>query len=175
MTVINKKEAPLEETNLDVLLKLTGSGDNKDRLGVDLVTVIDVSGSMQEENKIEKLKVAMQFLIKKLSPIDRLTVIKFSDSAQRLFPLRQVTEEAQAKIIDEVKALKAGGNTNIADGLKTALQVLDDRRFKEGRVGAVMLMSDGAENRGKAAEVDVSKVPVHTFGFGANHDPRVSS
>ncbi|EXB70723.1 Uncharacterized protein L484_023909 [Morus notabilis] len=175
MRMFNKKEAPLEATELRVLLELTESGKNedRDRPGVDIVAAIDVSGSMDKEGKSEKLKNALQFLIKKLSPIDRLSVVTFADNSKRLFPLRQITEGSQQDIEKQVKDLVANGNTNIADGLKTALRVLNDRRVKDGRVGAILLMSGGAENRGKAAEVDVGNVPVHTFNFSAECEPSV--
>lgn len=175
MRMFNKPEAPLEATELRVLLELTESGKNedRDRPGVDIVAAIDVSGSMDKEGKLEKLKNALQFLIKKLGPIDRLSVVTFADNSKRLFPLRQITEDSQQDIEKQVKDLVANGNTNIADGLKTALRVLNDRRVKDGRVGAILLMSGGAENRGKAAEVDVGNVPVHTFNFGAECEPSV--
>ncbi|GMN45922.1 hypothetical protein TIFTF001_015098 [Ficus carica] len=151
---------------------VSGTGDNEGRSAVDLVTVLDVSGSMQG-HKLEKLKIAMQFLIRKLSPIDRLSVVTFSNNSSRLFPLRQITEKSQEEIIKQVNALVAAGNTNIADGLKTGLQVLNDRRLNDGRVGAIMLMSDGEQNIGDATQIRVDNFPVHTFGFGANAKPQV--
>ncbi|GMN19307.1 hypothetical protein TIFTF001_045170, partial [Ficus carica] len=68
LTIINQPEAPLEETELKVMVELTGSGENEDRSPVDIVAVLDVSGSMDKEDRIRKLKIAMQFLIQKLSP-----------------------------------------------------------------------------------------------------------
>ena len=45
-TVINNPRTPLEQTNFRVLIELTGSGSAKDGPGLDLVMVLDVSGSM---------------------------------------------------------------------------------------------------------------------------------
>ncbi|EXB77323.1 Uncharacterized protein L484_010148 [Morus notabilis] len=169
--VVNHMEAPLEETRFKVLLELKEPGDIEGRHGLDLVMVIDISGSMNEGGKLDKLKIAAQFIVEKLSPVDRFSVVTFFDSSNRLFPLRQITEDSKAEIIQEIRLLKAkNSDKNIAEGLKMSLKVLNDRHFTDGRVGAIMLFSDGAENRGKATEVDVSKVPVHTFGFGASHD-----
>ena len=172
-TVINNPEAPLEENKFKVLLELTGSGAANDRSGVDLVTVLDVSGSMGKE-KLDKMKIATQFVIKKLSPIDRLSVVSFSDDAKRLCPLRQITETSQADIEALVNGLVSKGNTNIAAGLKTGLRILEERRLKSGRVVGIMLMSDGEQDRGgDAAQVNAGNAPVYTFGFGADHDPTV--
>ncbi|GMN52504.1 hypothetical protein TIFTF001_021657 [Ficus carica] len=173
LKVIHKSEAPLEETELKVLLELTGSGDNEDRSPLDLVAVLDVSGSMNDAEKIGKLKIAMQFLVRKLSPVDRLSVVTFSHDSTRLFPLRQITEKSQEDIIKQVNALDAVGGTNIAAGLEMGVEVLNDRRFKDSRVGAIMLMSDGDQNIGDACQVQVGNFAVHTFGFGQDMKPDV--
>ncbi|CAL5392102.1 unnamed protein product [Camellia sinensis] len=172
-TIINKTTAPLEETEFKVMLELTGAGSGNDRSGVDLVTVLDVSGSMGGE-KLEKMKIAMLFMIKKLSPIDRLSIVVFNGGSHRLCPLRQITENSQEEIENLVNALVANGGTNISAGLQTGLKVLNDRKLTSGRVVGIMLMSDGQQNAGgDAAQVPVGNVPVCTFGFGADHDPTV--
>ncbi|CAL5440766.1 unnamed protein product [Camellia sinensis] len=172
-TIINKTTAPLEESKFKVMLELTGAGSDNDRSGVDLVTVLDVSGSMGGE-KLEKMKIAMLFMIKKLGPIDRLSIVTFNEGSQRLCPLRQITENSQWEIENLVNSLVANGGTNISAGLQTGLKVLNDRRLTSGREVGIMLMSDGQQNEGgDAAQVPVGNVPVCTYGFGADHDPMV--
>ncbi|KAL8110307.1 hypothetical protein AgCh_026146 [Apium graveolens] len=176
LKIINSATAPVDENNLRVLLELTGLGNNKERLGLDLVTVLDVSGSMKGD-RLEKLKKAMQFMIKKLSPIDRLSIITFGTEAHKVCGLRVVNETSQEEIINLVTQIKAEGWTNITDGLQTALKVLDGRTYKDGRSVGIMLMSDGEQNRGgDATQVEVGNVPVYTFGFGtatnARGDPK---
>lgn len=164
---------PLEENKLTVMLEITGGDSSNDRLGLDLVAVLDVSGSMAGE-KLEKAKTAMLFVLKKLSPIDRLSIVTFATEAQRLCPLRQITENSQKEIENIINGLTPIDATNVTAGLQTALKVINDRSVKAGRTVGIMLMSDGEQNRGgDAAQVPVGKVPVHTFGFGVNHDPRV--
>ncbi|KAL8110310.1 E3 ubiquitin-protein ligase WAVH1-like [Apium graveolens] len=176
LKIINSAMAPVDESNLRVLLELTGLGIDKERLGLDLVTVLDVSGSMKGD-RLEKLKKAMEFIIKKLSPIDRLSIITFGTEAHKVCGLRVVNEKSQVQIIDLVTQIKAEGWTNITDGLQTALKVLDGRTYKDGRSVGIMLMSDGEQNRGgDATQVEVGSVPVYTFGFGtatnARGDPK---
>lgn len=172
LTIINKHEAPLEESKFKVMLELTGAGSGSDRRGLDLVMVLDVSGSM-EGDKLKKMITATQFVIKKLSPIDRLSVVTFAGHSKRLCRLRQITEQSQKEIENLVKALVADGGTNIAAGLLTGLQVLNDRKLFRRRAGGIMLMSDGDQNYGDATKVSVDKVPVFTFGFGQDSDPDV--
>ncbi|KAI8009877.1 putative E3 ubiquitin-protein ligase WAVH2 [Camellia lanceoleosa] len=171
--IFNKTTAPLEESKFKVMLELTGQGAGSNRSGVDIVTVLDVSNSMAGA-KLEKMKIAMLFMIKKLSPIDRLSIVTFNGGSQRLCPLRQITENSQEEIENLVNALIANGKTNIYAGLQTGLKVLNDRSLTSGRAVGIMLMSDGQQNKGgNAAQVPVGKVPVYTFGFGADHDPIV--
>lgn len=172
-TIINKREAPVEETEFKILLELTGAGSGNNRSGVDLVMIIDVSGSMGGE-KLEKMKVAMQFVIRKLSPIDRLSIVTFANDSSRLCPLRQITGKSQQDFQNLVSALAADGGTNITAGLQTGLKVLNDRSLTNDRAYGIMLMSDGQQNDGgDAAEVQIGDVPVYTFGFGEDQDPRV--
>ncbi|KAL5579160.1 hypothetical protein UlMin_011602, partial [Ulmus minor] len=171
--VINKTEAPLGQTEFKVLLEIKGVDPGEKRLGVDLVTVLDISGSMEDDGKLGKLKTAMQFLIKKLSSIDRLSVVTFSSRSNKVCPLRQINENSQADIENLVKNLDAGGGTNISAGLEMGLQVLNGRRFTRKRSTAIMLMSDGnqGERYKDAALVEVGNVPVYTFGFGTDYNP----
>lgn len=138
----NNNKAPLKENNHKVLLELTGGDFTGDRSGLDLVAVLDVSGSMKGD-KIVKMKNAMLFVIKKLSPIDRLSIVIFSDATTRLCPLRQITEASQPELQGLINGLRAVGNTNIVDGLRTGLKILADRKHSGNRVVGVMLMSDG--------------------------------
>ena len=159
----NNNMAPLEENTQKVLLELTGGDSTSDRSGLDLVAVLDVSGSMQGE-KIDKMKTAMKFVVKKLSSIDRLSIVTFVDTATRICPLRQVTDATQPELLGLIDALQPGGNTNISDGLQTGLKVLADRRLSSGRVVGVILMSDGEQNNGDATRVrDPQNYPVYTL------------
>ncbi|KAI3921546.1 hypothetical protein MKW98_013480 [Papaver atlanticum] len=185
--IFNKQFAPLEECPFKALLELKGIGANEGRLGVDLVTILDISGSMiqlteeqkkkNEAPKLVKMQLAMQFLVKKLSRVDRLSVVTFNRKAEKLCPLRQITEDSQKEIIDQVNVLKAKSTTNTEAGLKLALKILKDRTRTKNRSVAIMLMTDGIEDaESEAISVPLGNVPVYTFAFGADQcDPEVLS
>ncbi|XP_050377522.1 probable E3 ubiquitin-protein ligase WAVH2 [Argentina anserina] len=171
--IINKQEAPLEESPFKVLLELKGVGSGEGRLGVDLVTILDVSGSMQG-TKIAKMQLAMQFLVQKLGRTDRLSVVTFNRKADRRCPLRQMTEDSRTNITNDVNGLVARGSTNTEAGLKMAMKILNERTRSKRRRAAIMLMSDGIEDdESDAANVSVGDVPVYTFGFGSDCDGEV--
>ncbi|VAI10713.1 unnamed protein product [Triticum turgidum subsp. durum] len=169
-----------------------GSDKPPPRAPLDLVTVLDVSGSMSG-HKLALLKQAMRFVIDNLGPDDRLSVVSFSSEARRLTRLTRMSDAGKALAVSAVESLAARGGTNIAEGLRTAAKVLDERRHRNA-VSSVVLLSDGQDTytmmrrRGPSgvqasnyeelvppsfartgADGDWS-APIHTFGFGNDHD-----
>ncbi|KAL5578680.1 hypothetical protein UlMin_011122 [Ulmus minor] len=163
-------EAPLERTKFKVMLELQGNESSNQRFGLDLVTVLDVSGIM-EGKKLEKMKIAMQLVIKKLSPIDRLSVVTFSKDSNSLNPLSFMNENSRNELENVVNNLKVQqGKGNISAGLERGLKVLNERMYTSGRVVAIMLLSDGGQTSKfpDATEVEVDDVPIYTFDVGTN-------
>lgn len=159
------------------------------RTPVDLVTVLDVSGSMSG-TKLALLKRAMGFVIQNLGPSDRLSVIAFSSTARRHFPLRRMTETGKLEALQAVNSLVSSGGTNIAEGLRKGFKVMVDRKWKNP-VCSIMLLSDGQDTytisgtsmtRPQAdyksllpTSINLNGgtgfcIPVHAFGFGSDHD-----
>ncbi|GJW93429.1 von Willebrand factor [Tanacetum coccineum] len=165
------------------------------RAPVDLVTVLDTSGSMAG-TKLALLKRAMGFVIQNLGPADRLAVIAFSSTARRLFPLRKMSDAGKQQALQAVNSLVANGGTNIAEGLRKGAKVMEDRR-ENNPVGSIILLSDGqdtytvngnsnSKNSSRQNQLNYElllprsiyggdghsgiKIPVHAFGFGTDHD-----
>ncbi|KAH7662674.1 Zinc finger RING/FYVE/PHD-type protein [Dioscorea alata] len=156
------------------------------RAPVDLVTVLDISGSMAG-SKLALLKRAMGFVIQNLGPSDRLSVIAFSVTGRRLFNLRRMTESGRQLALQAVNSLVASGGTNIADGLRKGVKVIEERKEKNP-VCSIILLSDGQDIYNIAGSSSPSQteyrsllpppfwdktdnqIPVHAFGFGSDHD-----
>uniref|UniRef100_A0A453J5J6 VWFA domain-containing protein n=1 Tax=Aegilops tauschii subsp. strangulata TaxID=200361 RepID=A0A453J5J6_AEGTS len=169
-----------------------GSDKPPPRAPLDLVTVLDVSGSMSG-HKLALLKQAMRFVIDNLGPNDRLSVVSFSSEARRLTRLTRMSDAGKALAVSAVESLVARGGTNIAEGLRTAAKVLDERRHRNA-VSSVVLLSDGqdtytmmrrrgpsgvqANNYEELVPPSFARTgadgewsaPIHTFGFGNDHD-----
>jgi Mg-chelatase subunit ChlD len=174
LTIKNNNKALLVENTQKVLLELTGGARISDRPGLDLVAVLDVSGSMGGD-RIEKRKLAMLFVIKKLTPIDRLSIVTFSTVAERQSKLRQMNQDSQKELEILVGKLNADGWTNTFGGLQKGLQVLKDRKVSEGRTCGIILMSDGEQTieYGDAAKIPIGNVPAYTFNFGRSMNRKV--
>ncbi|XP_024533821.1 uncharacterized protein LOC112348680 [Selaginella moellendorffii] len=150
------------------------------RAPVDLVTVLDVSGSMRGQ-KLELVKTAMEFVIRNLRQQDRLAIVSFSDEPKVHLGLKRMTHEGRAAALNAVEKLRSLGGTEIRPGLKAGFDLLS-RRKNRNPVSSILLLSDGMDNaimfkRCKVLPVDSylengsERVPVHTFGFGSDHDP----
>ncbi|CAL5008765.1 unnamed protein product [Urochloa decumbens] len=161
------------------------------RTPVDLVTVLDVSGSMAGA-KLEQVKRAMEFVIDSLGPSDRLAVVAFSDGARRLLRLTRMSDAGKAAARRAVESLTAAGSTNVRAGLDEAAAAFTTAGSRHDNAAAVILLSDGYDNyhtrpRGsRILDGDYSDLlpppflvragggcqptPVHAFGFGSEHD-----
>ncbi|GFQ04464.1 uncharacterized protein sll0103 [Phtheirospermum japonicum] len=145
-----------------------------ERAPIDLVAVLDVSASMAG-SKLSLLKRAVHFVIDSLGLADRLSVVSFSSSARRIFPLRRMTHAGHEDARLAVDSLSSNGGTNVVAGLKKGVRVLEERR-EQNPVASIILLSDGKDTynsyrMGPAWALEYLKLlPVHTFGFGADHD-----
>ena len=162
-----------------------------DRAPIDLVTVLDVSGSMTGA-KLHMLKRAMRLVISSLGSTDRLSIVAFSATSKRLLPLRRMTAQGQRAARRIVDRLVCGEGTSVGEALRKASKVLEDRR-ERNPVASIMLLSDGQDHDGRRrvhhtnnqrqASSHVSstrfahiEIPVHKFGFGDNeHEPAEDS
>ncbi|KAF3447444.1 hypothetical protein FNV43_RR12630 [Rhamnella rubrinervis] len=157
------------------------------RAPIDLVTVLDVSGSMTGA-KLQMLKRAMRLVISSLGSADRLSIVAFSAFPKRLLPLRRMTLQGQRAARRIVDRLVCGQGTGVGEALRKATKVLEDRR-ERNPVGSIMLLSDGQDERVHTNTTNLRQttshvsstrfahieIPVHAFGFGAkggySHEP----
>ena len=135
---------------LPAMISLKTSGGS--RTSVDLICVIDNSGSMSGE-KIELVKDTIRFLIETLTPADRLSIITFNSYARRICGLKTVTPENAVQFTNYVNEIHAGGGTDINSGLNLALKTIRERKFTN-KVTSVFLLSDGQD---RGAEYNFSQ------------------
>lgn len=153
-----------------MVLQVTGKAQAKDRCGLDLVIMLDITAMRNRQDGLQILKKATEFVIKTLSPIDRVSIVTFSRTANRLCALRQINQESREVMLNLVNGITPGdGQASISEGLEMALQVLNGRKFTEGRSVGIILMSNSDQIRGgNATKVEVGSVPVYTFRFSTS-------
>nr|BBF89610.1 zinc finger-like [Oryza glaberrima] len=179
--------------DFQVLLRVEAPpmADLKGHVPIDIVAVLDVSGSMGdpamaasnfEKNKppsrLDVLKEAIKFIIRKLDDGDRLSIVAFNDRPVKEYSTGLLDISGNGRRIAEKKVdwLEAQGGTALMPALEEAIRVLDSRSGdSRNRVGFIILLTDGDDTSGfrwsrEAIHGAVGKYPVHTFGLGAAHN-----
>src|SRR5881628_3096845 len=163
-------QQPVGEDGYFMLLLAPGQAAQAVTLRRDLVTVLDVSGSMSGE-KLDQAKAALVQLLATLRPSDRFRVITFSSDVRRYAP--GWTDASSEHVHDAqhwVRALSAEGGTNIAGALGEAFAAAP----AEGALGVVVFLTDGMPTVGEtdperianAAEQNRGAFRVFSFGIG---------
>jgi Ca-activated chloride channel family protein len=115
------------------------------RPAANLVFLIDVSGSMNQANKIGLLKNALKMLTNQLSQQDSVAIVVYAGAAGTvLTPTKGDNKQA---IIDALAKLTAGGSTNGGEGIEAAYR-LAQQSFIKGGINRIMLATDGDFNVG---------------------------
>ncbi len=157
------------------LLRLTVQGRDvspQRRRPSQLVFVIDVSGSMDQENRLELVKRSLRILVDELGEGDRVGIVVYGSDARTV--LEPVDASRRGVILDAVERLRPEGSTNAAAGLDEAYDMA--RRCYDDRANnRLILCSDGVANVGQTAADDILArvrresdrgIYLSTVGFG---------
>ena len=110
-----------------------------------LVFLLDVSGSMNDTNKLPLVKNAMRLLVEQLGENDRVAIVVYAGSSGLVLP--STTADQKHVILGAMDRLHAGGSTNGGAGIELAYQVAVDN-FINGGINRVILCTDGDFNIG---------------------------
>ncbi len=106
----------------------------------EVIFILDTSGSMSGPS-IRQAREALVSALERLGPRDRFNVVRFSDSASRLYPVaRDAAPDTVREAVRYVRSLDANGGTNMLPALELAL----DGGEVTGRVRQVVFLTDGA-------------------------------
>jgi Ca-activated chloride channel family protein len=123
-----------------------------------LVFLVDVSGSMNEPNKLPLLKYALRELVNSLDGKDRVSLVVYAGASG--VALEPTAANDKQRILSALDRLEAGGGTNGADGINTAY-ALAERAFDPRGVNRVVLATDGDFNVGVSSEGDLLRLIEH--------------
>ncbi len=103
--------------------------------------VVDKSGSMWGEDRINNLKRALQLFVEKLRAADIISLCAFDDKGTVLISAQQVGQD-KTKLLEQIGLLEADGGTNIWSGLEVGYNELQ-KNYKAKRTNRLILLSDG--------------------------------
>ncbi|WP_343704900.1 VWA domain-containing protein [Flavobacterium sp.] len=120
-----------------------------------LVFLVDVSGSMDEPNKLPLLKESMKILVKELRSIDKVSIVVYAGSAGVV--LEPTSGDNKDEIMDAFDDLHAGGSTAGGEGIELAYKLAQQNFIKEGN-NRVVIATDGDFNVGASSDDDMLKL-----------------
>lgn len=124
-------------------------------LPMNLVFLIDVSGSMQDYNKLPLLKESLAILVENLRPVDRISIVVYAGSSRIVLEGSDSTEKED--IMDAINQLQAGGSTAGESGIDLAYEVAE-RNFIEGGNNRIILATDGDFNVGTSSVEQLKEI-----------------
>ena len=140
-----------------------------------LVFLVDVSGSMDEPDKLPLVKKTLRILTEQLRPQDKVTLITYADGEALVLP--PTSGDNKDEILRAINKLQAGGSTAGESALKMAYEQAQKAYVKNG-INRILLATDGDFNVGVSstdalksmvAEKRKSGISLTTLGFGTGN------
>jgi Ca-activated chloride channel family protein len=146
--------------------------DTKDLPATNLVFLLDVSGSMEDENKLPLVKRAFKVLTEQLRPQDKVAIVVYAGAAGVVLPATSGSDKK--KILAALDELQAGGSTAGGEGITLAYRIAEEQHTKNSNT-RVILATDGDFNVGASSDGDLTRlieserqkgISLSVLGFG---------
>jgi len=172
---IDGAPTPFGETERYEMLRVGIQGyavPAEERKDLALTFVIDVSGSMQMENRLELVKRSLELLVEQLRPSDYVSIVVYGTEARVV--LEPTRGNRQGDILEAIYGLHPEGVTNAEAGLRLGYKMAD-RAFNPEGINRVILCSDGVANLGDTTAESIwdhvkkragDGITLTTVGFG---------
>ncbi len=147
----------------------------------DVMLLIDVSGSMGNDGKIDQAREAALAFLAHMEPTNRVGLTIFNDTIDPRVPLGNF-ESTQDQLTSHIKSLRAGGGTELYQAVVQATQMLDTGGGSDNRIRAIVLLSDGADtgssgttlndavNAVEASSSDLNPIILIPVAYGSDAD-----
>ncbi|MCU0351384.1 MAG: von Willebrand factor type A domain-containing protein, partial [Flavobacterium sp.] len=146
-------ECPWNEKHKLVKIGLQGKEIPTDELpNSNFVFLIDVSGSMNSQNKLPLLKESMKVLVNQLRKKDKVAIVVYAGAAGLVLP--PTSGDEKETIIKALDNLSAGGSTAGGAGIELAYKIASENFIKGGN-NRVILATDGDFNVGVSSNKDM--------------------
>ena len=143
-----------------------------------LVFLLDVSGSMEPDDRLPRVRRAMRMLVEQLGENDRVAIVVYAGASGLVLPSTPC--DRKESIVAALENLHAGGSTNGGDGIRLAYDTAA-AAFIKGGVNRVILCTDGDFNVGTTSTAELERLAeekaktgvfltVLGFGLGNHND-----
>jgi Ca-activated chloride channel homolog len=160
-----------------VLAKIRGAW-REDRKPANVMLVVDVSGSMAEENRLVRAKQGLGVFFDQIQPQDRVGLMVFDDHVDQLVPIESFRQDG-ARLREKAQALFPRGGTAFRDATGQAFEKVRAEAGAEDRINAVVVLTDGDDTDFSRSLVEIehvlssqgdsaTQVRVFTIAYSAN-------
>jgi Ca-activated chloride channel family protein len=145
---------------------------DENRKPLRLTFVIDVSGSMGYDSRLELVKQALQFIVQQMSFNDRIAIVAFGSTAYAV--INPASGDRKRDIAGAIDRLQPGGSTFAEAGLRLGYEMASEQ-YEHGFTNRIILCSDGVANVGRTGPEEIMRevtrnantgITLSTFGFG---------
>lgn len=168
-----------ENAVLNVSVTTAEAGEGFNGGPMNLCFVLDNSGSMAGEERIDRAKRSMATFIGKLRPADIVSIVIFDDEAVVVVPAQPIGSD-KGLLLKSITRIEADGGTQIANGLSAGYKELM-KNFNAKRINRLVLLSDGygaepvEETLAAQAPYNAKGVECTTVGVGADYNVALMS
>ncbi len=149
-------KCPWNEENYLAMIALQGKSiSNKDLPKSNLVFLLDVSGSMDEPDKLPLLKSSFQLLVEQLGENDKVSIVVYAGASGVV--LDSARGDEKEKILEALNGLAAGGSTAGGEGIELAYKIAK-KNYIPGGNNRVILATDGDFNVGVSSEGELTRL-----------------
>ena len=137
-----------------------------------LTFVIDVSGSMAQDNRLGLVKQSLEILVNRMRADDTIAIVVYGSDARVVLPPTNGSD--RNTILNAIYALQTEGSTNLEAGLLLGYEMVN-RAYKFDGINRVILASDGVANVGNTSADGIAAqirgyadagIQLTTIGFG---------
>lgn len=120
-----------------------------------LVFLLDVSGSMDDPNKLPLLRSSMTALLETMGERDTVSIVVYAGASGMVLP--PTSADQKSRIYEALERLQAGGSTNGGEGIELAYRVAQEN-FRKNGVNRVILATDGDFNVGTTSQSELVRL-----------------
>ncbi|MGA3229564.1 MAG: VWA domain-containing protein [Candidatus Binatus sp.] len=139
--------------------------------------VIDRSGSMYDERRLEFVVEAVKFLADNLTEDDKVSIVAFADKAKVIITPEAARDKSAIKrAIDDIDLLEIGGGTQMALGMRAAIEEVK-KNLSGDRLNRVLVLTDGQTYEETACielvEKNRDQISFSTMGVGVEFNEKL--
>ncbi len=162
---------------LEAVARGAGGAGGGSRVPLNLGVVIDRSGSMYDERRLEFVTEAVKFLADNLTDQDKVSIVAFADKAKVLITPEAARDKSAIKrAIDDIDLLEIGGGTQMALGMRAAIDEVK-KNLSPDRLNRVLVLTDGQTYEETACidlvEKNRDQISFSTMGVGVEFNEKL--